>query len=213
MPAVRQTGLADKQRASANEILEAAAQAFAKRGYAATSIDDIADVLGCTKGRIYHYFRTKGDLFFGIHRQALEWALDAVVPVANDDSLPPAEKLHRMVYNHAVHMMDHSDFMGPSQHHVEMTLAGEGRSRQAELAEIFKMRREFEQCFVDVIAAGMATGDFRPGDPDLTAKAVLGAVNWMNVWYRPTDTKKHKDRTRVASEMAEYALFGVTGHK
>jgi AcrR family transcriptional regulator len=200
-----------RQRASAGEILEAAAKAFSQRGYAATSIDDVADVLGCTKGRIYHYFRTKGDLFIGIHQQAIEWALEAVRPVAEQQDLGPAEKLRMMVHRHALHLMDRADYMGPAQYHVEMNLASEGRNKDDAVARIFKMRRRFEAYFVDVMRAGIAAGVFRDADVNVLVKAVLGTVNWMNVWYRPGGRRDSAAaRERIAAELAEYALRGVT---
>lgn len=133
--------LDSKRHASAREILDAAATAFSERGYAATSIDDVADVLGCTKGRIYHYFRTKGDLFIGIHQQALEWALEAVGPPAERADLGPAEKLREMVHQHAMHLMNRANYMGPAQYQIEMNLASEGRNKEEQMALILKMRR------------------------------------------------------------------------
>ncbi len=47
-------------------ILDAAAAAFARRGYLATSIDAIADELGATKGRVYHYYRGKAEVFLDV---------------------------------------------------------------------------------------------------------------------------------------------------
>src|SRR3546814_4492904 len=47
-------------------IPEAAAGAFMERGYAATTLDDIAALLGNTKGQIYHYYRSKLDLYFDV---------------------------------------------------------------------------------------------------------------------------------------------------
>ena len=41
------------------DILAAASELFLKKGYTATSIQDILDVLGCTKGSFYHHFQTK----------------------------------------------------------------------------------------------------------------------------------------------------------
>lgn len=202
--------LDEKQRASAGEILDAAAKAFSQRGYAATSIDDVADVLGCTKGRIYHYFRTKGDLFIGIHQQSLEWALAAVGPVAEQEDLPVADKLREMVRRHAMHLMDKAEYMGPAQHHAEMNLASEGRDKGEAVRRIFEMRRKFEAYFADVVAAGIAEGVFRDADPNLLVKAALGSVNWMNVWYRPgAPGDSAAERERIAAELAEYALRGV----
>lgn len=202
--------LTAKQQASAEEILDAAARAFSRRGYAATSIDDVADELGCTKGRVYHYFRTKGQLFIGIHRRALVWALEGVRPVAEDDTRSAPEKLEMMVRAHAMHLMEHADYMGPAQHHTEMNLAREGRTKEDSVADIFEMRHEFEELFVQVMKDGMATGEFAEADPVLVARAVLGSVNWMNVWFRTgsqMDTPESRDE--IADVMSRIALRGV----
>ncbi len=204
--------LGAKRQMSANEILDAAAKAFSERGYAATSIDDVADVLGCTKGRIYHYFRTKGELFIGIHHQGLEWALEAVGPTAEREDLEPADKLREMVRRHAMHMIDHYTYMGPGQFQIELSLASEGRNQDAAMAKILKMRRRFEDYFLKVVKDGIAAGAFRDTDAKLVTKAVLGSVNWMHVWYRPggtRDTAAHRER--IAAVLADYAVSGITG--
>ncbi|WP_327152030.1 TetR/AcrR family transcriptional regulator [Nocardia sp. NBC_01329] len=199
-----------KKQASAREILDAAAKAFSERGYAATSIDDVADLLGATKGRIYHYFRTKGDLFVGIHHQALEWALEAVGPVAERDDIGPRDKLHAMVQQHAMHLMNRHTYMGPAQHQIEMGLASEGRHKEEAIAQIRAMRRQFEEYYVEVIKDGIAAGVFRDADANILVKAVLGTVNWMHVWFQadgPRDSAA--ERERIAAEIAEYSVRGV----
>ncbi|GAA4382965.1 TetR/AcrR family transcriptional regulator [Actinomadura verrucosospora] len=202
--------LDSKRQASAREILDAAATAFSERGYAATSIDDVADVLGCTKGRIYHYFRTKGDLFIGIHRQALEWALEAVGPTAERQDLGPEEKLRGMVHHHAMHLMNRASYMGPAQYQIEMNLAAEGRNKQEQMAQIMKMRRQFEAYFVEVLKEGIEAGVFRDTEVNILVKAVLGTVNWMHAWFRPGGSRgSAAERERIAAQLAEYAVRGV----
>ena len=206
----RERRLADKQQASSEEILDAAAKAFARRGYAATSIDDVAEELGCTKGRVYHYFRTKGELFIGIHHRSLVWALEAVEPVMARTDLAPDARLRELVRRHAMHLMEHTDYMGPSQYHTEMNLAREGRHKDAAVQAIFEMRHRFEAIFVKTIEDGTKKGLFRKGDASLQAKAILGSVNWMSVWFRSgiaLDTQK--GREKVAEEFSLVALHGL----
>ncbi|NKY32814.1 TetR/AcrR family transcriptional regulator [Nocardia speluncae] len=199
-----------KKRASAHEILDAAALAFSERGYAATSIDDVADVLGCTKGRIYHYFRTKGDLFIGIHHQALEWALEAVGPAAERDDIGPEEKLREMVHQHAMHLMNRASYMGPAQMHIEVGLAAEGRHKDNAVARIFEMRQTFESYYVKVMEDGVEGQVFRDADINLLVKATLGIVNWMHVWFQPDGPADSADeRHRIAGEIAQYAVRAV----
>ena len=206
----RVSKLDPKKRASAQEILDAAALAFSERGFAATSIDDVADVLGCTKGRIYHYFRTKGDLFIGIHHQALEWALEAVQPPAERDDIGPEEKLCEMVHQHAMHLMNRASYMGPAQMHIEVGLAAEGRHKDDAVARIFEMRRQFEAYYTKVIEDGIETGAFRDADLNLLVKSTLGVVNWMHVWFQPDGPQdSDAERHRIAAEIAEYAVRAV----
>jgi len=54
-----------------NQILDAALEAFATRGFASTSIDDIAAMAGLSKGGIYTHFKSKDDLFEALLERAL----------------------------------------------------------------------------------------------------------------------------------------------
>ena len=51
---------------SKNQILEAAFKVFVKKGYSKTTMDDIVDVSGLSKGALYHYYKSKKDLFLSL---------------------------------------------------------------------------------------------------------------------------------------------------
>src|SRR3546814_5907301 len=78
-----------------------------ERGYAATSNDDVADMLGATKGRIYHYYRSKTDIFHDLHLESLRVLTDAVGGIAADSTLSPPKRLHGMCLGHAMVVMTH----------------------------------------------------------------------------------------------------------
>ena len=59
----------EKKTQTRDRLLHAAAAAFAERGFAATSIDEVAGRAGLTKGAVYAHFTDKDDLFLGL----LEW--------------------------------------------------------------------------------------------------------------------------------------------
>src|SRR5262249_46423316 len=70
------------------EILTGAARAFAYGGYDATNMDQIARECGLAKGHIYHYFRSKEEIFTEIRIDAVNRALErlaAVAPLADQD--------------------------------------------------------------------------------------------------------------------------------
>jgi AcrR family transcriptional regulator len=69
-----------------DEILRAAAEEFSARGYAAASMNRIAERAGSSKGVLYYYFEDKADLLATVTRRALARALE-------ESRLPPMEAL------------------------------------------------------------------------------------------------------------------------
>jgi AcrR family transcriptional regulator len=63
------------------ELLAAARHLFGERGYAGTSLDDIAGRANVTKGALYHHFRGKTDLFQAVYEQVEREVSDQVVTV------------------------------------------------------------------------------------------------------------------------------------
>src|SRR5215207_1547262 len=66
----------ERAEARRREILLAAANVFAREGYAAATLDDIAEQLGVTKGVIYYYFRSKEEIFTEIRATAIREATE-----------------------------------------------------------------------------------------------------------------------------------------
>src|SRR5919109_808065 len=82
------------------EIIRVAADVFMEFGFAATTIDAVAERLGATKGRIYHYYRSKADLFFDVQCAAMDRLFREIEPIARRPGTP-AERLHQMTLRHA----------------------------------------------------------------------------------------------------------------
>jgi len=74
----------ERRAATRAAIRKAARRLFAKRGFLATSIDDIAAAAGVTKGGVYHHFETKEQLFEIVFREVEDELYERVVR-----SLPP----------------------------------------------------------------------------------------------------------------------------
>lgn len=190
-------------------VLDAAAKAFMRGGFAATSIDDVADELGATKGRIYYHYRSKADLFFAVHRESMRQNFEGVGSIAKESGAP-VERLARMVREHAMTIMTHLPYQRVAVLGVEMHLAGSTTRKQREtLQELIAMRDEYEQLFVRVIEDGTAAGEIRAADAGLAVKALLGALNWITLWYRPRDTDTNESRARIADEMTAYLMDGL----
>ncbi|MFW9965345.1 MAG: TetR/AcrR family transcriptional regulator [Candidatus Sifarchaeia archaeon] len=67
-------------------IIEAGARVFTERGYYGTSMDNVADVMGVSKGAIYQYFKSKQQLFFEVIEFILQAQKDEVISIILSDS-------------------------------------------------------------------------------------------------------------------------------
>jgi AcrR family transcriptional regulator len=87
---------AERRRLTRQRLLDAAAVVFARRGFAAASVDEIAKEAGYTTGAIYWHFKGKDDLFLAM---AEEFAIDRVREideVIGDGAVDPAERARRV---------------------------------------------------------------------------------------------------------------------
>jgi AcrR family transcriptional regulator len=180
-----------------------------ERGYAATSLDTVAEFLGATKGRIYYYYKSKADLFFGVHREANLLSLRTVETIANSPGMP-TERLRRMILAHIELLGSHSPLLRVAQQALDMHIYGSTTPDQRKLLDaLVTMRDEYERCFAGVLSEGTKSGEFRPCDPAIAIKTLLGGLNWMTTWYRPGHARESGLPKRVTSEIVDFFFHGL----
>ncbi len=79
-----------------NEILDAAQQLFTLKGYDQTSVQDILDAAGISKGAFYHYFSSKEELLDCLVTRMVAQTMLAAQPILDDQSLDAAEKMETL---------------------------------------------------------------------------------------------------------------------
>src|ERR1700757_1534180 len=83
------------------EILTAALDCFAERGFAATRLDDVARRAGVTKGTLYLYFDSKEELFKAVVRRALLPNIGGLEVITGKETEPASLLLERLMNNFA----------------------------------------------------------------------------------------------------------------
>ena len=188
------------------EVLAAAAVCFMEKGFAATSIDDVARRMGATKGRVYHYYPSKTDLFFDVYRHSLERIQAPVAAIARTDA-PAAERLPEMVRAHARSIMSDQPFHRVATQGVEMLARGATTPEQrAALADLIATRSAYEAMFRETMEAGRAEGSMSFGDASIAAKTLLAGLNGLVYWYRGDVGGDRKTRDEIAEEMVRFAM-------
>jgi TetR/AcrR family transcriptional regulator, cholesterol catabolism regulator len=166
-----------KARERRREILMGAARAFAHGGYDATNMDQIAHECGLAKGHIYHYFRSKEEIFTEIRTDAVSRLIErlaAIAPVAAKD---PELALRRAISAVIARIFDEEESyeLGLPD---PVSLSPENRKR------IRTLGRRYEQMFANIVRKGIDQGIFVPGDPKLMTFVILRAAFTVAQWYR-----------------------------
>jgi AcrR family transcriptional regulator len=205
--------LRDAPRSDKNgnaELLAAAAECFMEQGFHATSIDDVARRLGATKGRIYHYYRSKTDLFFDVHHEGMSRNFDAVRPVTRGPD-SGAVRLRAMFLRHALSMMENLAFETVVVQGVHMhRLAAITPEQRRVLNDLMTIRNDFEALFRSVAYEGVEDGSLKTDDVSVAIKVALGALNWIGIWYRPRLGETQEDRVILAEKIVGTLMNGLT---
>jgi AcrR family transcriptional regulator len=158
-------------------IFLAAAAEFAERGFHATTTRDIAARAGLSPAAMYVYFRSKEDVLHKIATSALDLTIEIAATEARRPGPPPGrlQALARVLtiwhtYNSQVaHVVLYQIGTLSPAHRDEVT------AKQLEVSRIVR----------EIIADGVASGDFETPDPGATATAVLSLCLDVARWYHP----------------------------
>lgn len=161
-----------------NEILaDKASELFSKKGYHETTLQDIANELGITKGGLYYYVSSKETLLFMIHERFITEGLRKLEKVEQDFS-DPIERLERLVYAHV-------SIMHKYRTHIHVFFE-ELRYLTGENYEKMRTERDsYAAIFMRAVQEGVNQGKFKGSSPQLSVLYVLGALNFMYTWYQP----------------------------
>jgi AcrR family transcriptional regulator len=159
-----------------DSLVEVAAQAFLRRGYDATSMEDLSRAAGITKSSFYHHVSGKEALLRG----ALDRALDGLFGVLEEPgavSGPPVERLRHIVRRQV-------EVLATELPYVTLLLRLRGNTETERWA--LGRRREFDHALAAVVAEATEAGAIPPDiDPVVAARLVSGTVNSLIEWYRP----------------------------
>ncbi len=163
-----------KSKTRRHHLLVVAAQAFRRHGYRGATLKEIAEAAGILPGSIYHYFRSKEDLFVQVHDEGfrdINAAIDKALAHVNE----PRQRLEAACATHLTLLVSANalaGFTGSSLFNPDMGML---------TRRLIKIRDAYEARFRDMIDAL----DLPPHiDRTLFRLGLLGALNWTQVWYR-----------------------------
>lgn len=153
-------------------ILGVAAEWFGTRGYAATSIRDIASAVGVTVGAIYVHFPSKDRLLVAVYEEGVRRIGEAVDAIPKSGG--PWERLEAAAQAHLDALLDNAGFARVIVRVIPTDVPEAAR-------DLRRLRQDYEARFRNLIEAL----DLAPGfDRTLLRLQVLAALNGTQSWFR-----------------------------
>lgn len=181
------------------QIMEHAIRLFAERGFASTTLQDIADATGLTRPALYHYVANKDELLSRLVSEIAEEPAALLREINAKTALTAGQKLREMATEIALHQAKQPE-------RFRLIIRSEAELPESLSKVYLHSRRHVLQEFMLAIDEGISAGQLRPVDPRVAALAIIGMLNWIAWWHHPGNIDA--DRA-IASQLADMAVASL----
>jgi AcrR family transcriptional regulator len=180
------------------EIYRAAAQIILRKGYDATSVNDIANALGMTKAGLYHYINGKKELLFDIMNFGLG-ELDEEVTEPAKSIADPAARLRFIVASHA-------RLVTRGQGAITILVDEITALTPQQQRKITQRKRAYFDFLRGTLEELKEAGKLQDVDTTAAAFSLLGIVNWLSRWFRHGGALTEE---QAAEQIVKIAFHGL----
>lgn len=181
------------------DILRSASLVISRNGYQNATMEDIAAELLMTKGALYYYFKNREELLYSCHDLILSSAMEKMEAIYLEP-LPSIEKMRKAVKAHL-------DVAIREKEVFNLIVKPEQLFSEENIQEIILQRDQYAGIFDRIIDEGVKRGEFKISDKKMARMIILGATNWVQVWY---STEGQFSKEKIEEIYAEYFLKMLT---
>jgi AcrR family transcriptional regulator len=158
-------------------ILHAAARLFRERGFHATTIRAISEIVGILSGSLFHYFRSKEHMLFEVMNEAATQLCDrAEAAIAGADS--PRGRLRALV------RLQLDCLIAEATRDYYAVMIAEWRELDAAAKPVLTARRIQYAGIWDAVLEQCAAAGLVRADPRVLRFVLFGAINWASTWFK-----------------------------
>ncbi|MFV0463944.1 MAG: TetR/AcrR family transcriptional regulator [Nostocoides sp.] len=191
---------ADSKNAARHaELLDVAISLFYEKGYAHTTLQDIADHMGFTKAAIYYYAKNKEELLIENYAAIVEPATAQARQLASVTTMDGAGRFESIIDHHLRTFL----------RNIEANAVFEVQSTSlspAGTARIHELGRAYDTILRGVYQEGIDDGSLVPAEASVAVNAVIGMCNSVHRWFRP---KGRYDVDQVIDQLLSIITSGV----
>ena len=176
------------------KVFESIARLLVERRRGTMTLDDIAAGIGGTKGTIYYFFKSKGDMLYQMNMYGFELLEEAINPILQDNCLSPKKRLEQVIRLHTLIACRHWQLWRAMINEVTVRETSPGGIRVLARKGI-----AYENTIKGLIEEIVLTEGWQQVDTALVARFIIGVINSIARWYK-------EGGEYTAEDMADYAV-------
>jgi AcrR family transcriptional regulator len=179
-------------------ITVTAARLFREKGFAATTMRELAESVGVEAPSLYNHIGSKGELLSAICAKVGE-SFTTHLKTITASELGPVAKLEELIRFHIRMMQEHFAEVYVANHDWK-------HLRDAELKLFLRQRKNYEEKLIALVKAGIDDELLRPIDPHVAVLTILSAVRGLEFWQRH---RQSPDAHALEENMLDHLLYGL----
>lgn len=186
-------------------IISKSSGLFWEKGYAETSMKDIASECGFRPANIYNFFENKESILFEILYQEMEEILAPIRKLEVDETIDPRDGLKMVIENHL------RLTLGEKRKSKLLFDSGLNNLTPKNRKKIIKQRDEYDRICITVLERGKKKGIFSCGNERLAVYCIASMIARSRIWYTPDGDYKVDDIINFMYDFSLKALGVVEG--
>lgn len=175
--------------AKKDQIVSTAISVINRSGYEGATMEEISSELLMTKGSLYYYFKSKGDLMYQCYNFVLSQATKELEEELHKEGT--AENILRNM------IKKHIDYAIDEKETFNLILEPKRTFDQEQLQPVLQLRKYYAGLFDQVIAKGIKSQEFSVKKPVIARMMILGAMNWIQQWYQSDGQMERKELQEI----------------
>lgn len=180
------------------QIEEKATKLFRQKGYAATSMRDLAQVLGIEAASLYSHIKSKEEILQKICFKMADEFFTTWKDVEMETG-SNAAKMEKAAITYVKVITKNTDASAVFFHEWR-------HLSEPHLSEFLAMKDDYEGRFIKILKDGMDSGEFHVADEKFMMLTILSSLNWTHNWYKPIGSLSPEE---VGAKLANLILNGL----
>ncbi|MBN2039616.1 MAG: TetR family transcriptional regulator [Spirochaetes bacterium] len=190
------------KKLSREAILSEAKHLFSIKGYKGTTLQDLTSSFGVSRPSIYYYYKSKMDILSELHSTGFNESMTNFDKILSGN-LKTKEKFRKVLEVHTRFLTCDPE-MSKIFYLDEMEMPAKLRKENK------RRRKEYTDKIIEVYEKGMKEGIFKKFDPKMAVFLLLGACNWIAIWY---SSEKRFKPDEIVETLMEILTSGYEGKK